>query len=122
MILVDTSVWVEHFRSGTVCLDTLLNEGQVLCHSFIIGELACGNFRNRAAILGLLQDLPALTCAEDHEVLHFIEMQGLMGKGLGYIDIHLLMSALLARVPLWTLDRRLHEIACKLLPEIHPNH
>jgi predicted nucleic acid-binding protein len=116
MILVDTSVWVEHFRHGAIGLDTLLNEGQVACHPFTIGELACGNLKNRETILALLQDLPTVSCAEDHEVLQFVEMKNLMGKGLGYIDTHLLLSALLARVPLWTLDKRLHGIARKLLP------
>ncbi len=116
MILVDTSVWVEHLRRGGIGLDTLLIEGQVVCHPFVIGELACGNLKNRVAILGLLQDLPLVSGVEDYEVLHFIEAQHLIGKGLGYIDIHLLLSALLASVSLWTLDRRLSGIARKLLP------
>jgi predicted nucleic acid-binding protein len=109
MVLVDTSVWVEHFRTGTIGLDKLLNEGRVLCHPFVIGELACGNLRNRSQILSLLQELPVAVPAEDAEALQFIDRHRLMGKGLGYIDIHLLMSALLSRVTLWTLDRRLHQ-------------
>jgi predicted nucleic acid-binding protein len=116
MILVDTSVWIEHFRSGSVELETLLNEGAVACHPFIIGELACGNLKNRAEILSLLKELPMASCAEDDEVLQFINDHKLMGKGLGYIDIHLLMSAMLTRVPLWTLDKRLHETSLTLLP------
>ena len=116
MILVDTSVWVEYFSSGTSELQALLNDGHVMCHQFIIGELACGNLKNRSNILSLLQDLPLAARAEDDEVMQFIEKHELMGKGLGYIDIHLLMSALLTRVPLWTLDKRLHEISLKLLP------
>jgi predicted nucleic acid-binding protein len=116
MVLVDTSVWVEHFRSGTVGLEALLKDGQVVCHPFIIGELACGNLRNRTEILPLLQDLPWASRAEDDEVIRFIDDHKLMGKGLGYIDIHLLMSALLTRVSLWTMDKRLHDVSLKLLP------
>ena len=116
MILVDTSVWVEYFRYGTSELKILLNDGDVICHPFIIGELACGNLNQRSRILSLLQDLPTAPRAEEHEVLQFIEENGLMGKGLGYIDLHLLLSALLNRIPLWTLDKRLHEIASKFLP------
>lgn len=116
MILVDTSVWVEHFRAGTPGLDTLLLDCQVLCHPFIIGELAFGNLKNRTEILSLLRELPMASCAEDDEVIQFIDDRKLMGKGLGYIDIHLLMSALLTGVPLWTIDKRLHEVSSKLLP------
>ena len=116
MILVDTSVWVEYFRSGSSELQVLLNDGDVLCHPFIIGELACGNLNNRSKILSLLHDLPTIAHADDPEVLLFIEKNGLMGKGLGYIDLHLLMSALLNRVSLWTLDKRLQAVALKLLP------
>lgn len=116
MILVDTSIWVEHFRSGAIGLDTLLSEGQVVCHPFVIGELACGNLKNRRAILALLQDLPAVPCAEGHEVLQFIEARQLMGKGLGYIDLHLLTAAMLGRAQLWTLDKRLQAMAKQLLP------
>ena len=116
MILVDTSVWVEHFRSGTIGLEMLLIDGQVVCHPFIIGELACGNLKNRTEILSLLQDLPMASRADDDEVIQFIEDHNLMGKGLGYIDIHLLMAALLTRIPLWTIDKRLHEVSLTLLP------
>jgi predicted nucleic acid-binding protein len=114
MVLVDTSVWIEHFRSGGVGLDALLNDGQVVCHPFIVGELACGNLKNRSVILSLLQDLPMAVRAEDAEILHCIDHHRLMGKGLGYIDMHLLMSAILARIPLWTLDRRLCEVTLEL--------
>jgi predicted nucleic acid-binding protein len=114
MVLVDTSVWVAHLRDGTIGLETLLNEGRVICHPFIIGELACGNLRNRGEVLSLLQALPMATWVEHEEVMHFIENYALMGKGLGYIDMHLLASAILNRVPLWTLDRRLKEVSSKL--------
>ncbi len=114
MVLVDTSVWVEHLRHGAIGLETLLNEGRVVCHHFIVGELACGNLRNRSAILVHLQTLPQAIPAEHKEVMQFIENYSLMGKGLGYIDMHLLASALLTKVPLWTLDQKLNEVAVKL--------
>ncbi len=114
MILVDTSVWVEHLRHGTVGLDTPLQDGRVCCHPFIIGELACGNLKNRAIILSLLQALPQAIWAEHEEVMHFIENYSLMGIGLGYIDIHLLASARLTQVPLWTLDKKLSAVAEEL--------
>ena len=116
MILVDTSVWVEHLRSGTVGLQALLADGGVLCHPFIIGELACGSLKNRTEIISLLHDLPMAARADDGAVMQFIETHKLMGRGLGYIDMHLLMSAMLTRVPLWTMDKGLHEVSIKLLP------
>jgi hypothetical protein len=116
MVLVDTSVWLEHLRYGTVGLETVLDEGNVACHPFIIGELACGNLKNRTEILTLLKNLPVADVANDDEVMKFIDDRQLMGKGLGYIDIHLLMSALLTAIPLWTVDKRLHELATSLLP------
>jgi predicted nucleic acid-binding protein len=114
MVLVDTSVWVEHLRSGNVGLENLLNEGQVVCHLFIVGELACGNLLNRSEILSLLQVLPLANHAEHEEVMHFIENYSLMGKGLGYIDMHLIVSALLTKVSIWTLDKKLKEVSSKL--------
>ncbi len=109
MILVDTSVWVRHLREGEPDLERLLSNGEVMCHSFIIGELACGNLRNRQEILSLLQLLPQAAPAKHQETLHFIEHNHLMGKGLGYIDVHLSASALLTGVPMWTFDKRLNE-------------
>jgi predicted nucleic acid-binding protein len=114
MVLVDTSVWLAHLRDGTVGLERLLNEGHACYHSFVIGEIACGNLMNRAEILGLLQDLPMAIHAEHVEVMRFIENHRLMGKGLGYIDMHLLASSLLTKTPLWTLDRRLNEASSML--------
>ena len=114
MVLVDTSVWVTHLRHGAIGLEALLNEGRVVCHPFIVGELACGNLRNRSEILVHLQALSQAIPAEHEEVMQFIENYSLMGKGLGYIDMHLLASAMLTKVPLWTLDKRLNEIAVKL--------
>ena len=107
MTLVDTSVWVSHLRDGNSKLEQLLNDGDVLCHSFIVGELACGNIKNRSEILSLLNTLPKADILDDEEVLMFIEKNNLMGKGLGLIDIHLLASTMLSEVALWTLDTKL---------------
>ena len=111
MILVDTSVWVEHLRGGLPRLATLLQEGKVLIHSWVIGELACGNLRNRADVLELLQGLPAAVVASDQEVLLMIEQDQLMGRGIGYVDAHLLASTKLSHAQLWTQDRRLVALA-----------
>lgn len=114
MVLVDTSVWVTHLRDGTAELEILLNDGQAVCHPFVVSELACGNVKNRDEILSLLQALDQAETAEHHEVMHFIEEHKLMGKGLGYIDMHLLASVLLTGIPLWTLDKRLAEVTASL--------
>ena len=111
MILVDTSVWVEHLRHGLPRLATHLQEGEVLIHPWVIGELACGNLRNRSQVLELMQGLPAATVASDAEVLLLIERDRLMGRGIGYIDAHLLASARLSHCRLWTQDRRLAGVA-----------
>lgn len=111
MILVDTSVWVEHLRHGLPRLATHLQEGEVLIHPWVIGELACGNLRNRSQVLDLLQGLPAATVASDAEVLLLIERDRLMGRGIGYVDAHLLASARLSHCRLWTQDRRLAAVA-----------
>jgi predicted nucleic acid-binding protein len=114
MVLIDTSVWVTHLRNGSPELETLLNNGEVLCHPFIIGELACGTLKNRTEILSLLQALPKSVQAAHEEVMQFIENYSLMGKGLGYIDIHLIASALLTNVTLWTLDKKLIEVSSEI--------
>ena len=114
MVLVDTSVWVVHLREGNAQLETLLNEGIVICHPFIIGELACGTMRNRVQILSLLQSLPMAETAEHSDVMQFIDHNRLTGKGLGYVDVHLLASAFLTGVPLWTLDKKLQQASAKL--------
>ena len=111
MVLVDTSVWVSHLRDGNNELASLLNEGRVLCHPFIIGELACGNLKDRAMILSFLQWLPMSIEAEHEEVLYFIENNRLMGKGIGYVDAHLIASAVLTGIPIWTLDKQLAQVA-----------
>ncbi len=114
MVLVDTSVWVGHLRKGNIGLEKLLNNGNVMSHQFVIGELACGNLKNRTEILTLLQALPMAPLAQHEEVMQFIENYRLTGKGLGYIDMHLLASSLLAGISIWTLDKKLREIASKL--------
>ena len=111
MVLVDTSVWVSHLRDGNAELANLLNDGRVLCHPLIVGELACGNLKNRAVILSFLQLLPMSIEAEHDEVLSFIENNRLMGKGMGYVDVHLITSAVLTGVPVWTLDKKLAQAA-----------
>ncbi len=114
MVLVDTSVWVSHFRNTERELVGLLNRGWVMCHPFIVGELACGNLKNRKVILSLLQDLPMAAMVEHQEVLAFIETQGMMGKGLGYVDVHLLASSRITGVPVWTLDSKMLRVARSL--------
>lgn len=114
MVLVDTSVWVSHLRYGNVGLEKLLNDGEVVCHPFIVGELACGNLKNRHEILMHLQSLPIAILAEDGEVLKAIENYQLMGKGLGYIDAHLIAAAQLTDIPLWTFDKTLEKVTKKI--------
>ena len=111
MVLVDTSVWVDHFRQGASLLGDLLTSGQVATHPFVIGELACGNLGNRAEILTLLSNLPSLKTASHAEALHLTETHSLHGTGIGWIDIHLLASAFLSHVPIWTRDRKLKGVA-----------
>lgn len=115
MILVDTSVWIEHLRSGDGVLTALLNGSRVLMHPFVLGELACGNLRNRAEVLALLQDLPCAPVSDDDEVLFFIDRHALMGRGIGYVDAHLLAAATLQdSARLWTWDKRLRTAADEL--------
>jgi len=115
MILVDTSIWIDHLRSGDTRLVDLLDRSQVLAHPFVTGELACGNLRNRSEILRLLNDLPQSPVASPEEALHFIEHNQLMGLGIGYIDIHLLAATALAEnAKLWAGDKRLEKAASKM--------
>ena len=111
MVLVDTSVWVSHLRESNSILEQYLNKGEVISHPFVIGELACGNIKNRSEILSLFGALPKSDTLTDEEVLFFIEKNSLMGKGLGLIDIHLLASAILSKSGLWTLDVKLRQEA-----------
>ena len=115
MVLVDTSVWIDYLRSEEPNLVYLLNENQVLVHPFVIGELALGDLRNREELLSLLGGLPETPVATDDEVLFFVERHRLMGRGIGYVDAHLLAAATLAgHMPLWTSDRRLLDVAAGL--------
>ncbi len=115
MILVDTSVWVDHFRRGDPRLVDLLERSIVIMHPFVVGEIACGSLNDRVSILELLQDLPAAAVAEGDEVLRFIERHALHGKGIGYVDVHLLASiALTERAKIWTRDKKLLLVAEKL--------
>lgn len=112
MVLVDTSVWIDHFRIGLRPLAELLDHNRVLMHPFVLGEIAFGNLRERRQTLQLMASLPNASKASDDEVLAFIESNRLMGAGIGFIDAHLLAAtALAADATLWTHDRRLHQTA-----------
>lgn len=113
-ILVDTSVWIKHLREGDQNLIRLLEQGLVASHPFIIGELACGAIKNRYEIIGLLNDLPSADILDHSDIMEFIENRKIMNKGLGYIDVHLLGSALVSETPLWTFDKALRKIANQL--------
>ncbi len=115
MVLVDTSVWIDHLRSKDDQLVKLLESNQVYMHPMVMGELACGNLQNRQLFLSLLKNLPCASEATHDEVLHHIEKNGLMSKGVGFIDLHLLASTLLTpHTSLWTRDSRLQKISQNL--------
>jgi len=114
MILVDTSVWIDHLRKGAPALAGLLEDGEVVMHPFVLGELACGILKNRGEVLQLLSDLPMAATATESEALRFIEDRGLMGRGIGYIDVHLLASTVLSATRLWTRDKSLAAVAADL--------
>jgi len=115
MILVDTSVWVDHLRRGDGQLVELLEADRVVVHPFVIGELALGSLRQREIVLDALHDLPLASVASDREVLDFIDRHRLQGAGIGYVDAHLLAAARLTPVArLWTRDRRLNTVAERL--------
>ena len=115
MILADTSVWIDHLRSEDLYFASLLDRSEILIHPMVIGELACGNVSSRAEVFGDLRLLPQVPVATDDEVLFFIEYHQLMGRGIGYIDAHLLAStAMSSPVQLWSNDRRLMDLATEL--------
>jgi predicted nucleic acid-binding protein len=115
MILVDTAVWVDHLRSGEPTLAALLEAGRVLGHAFVRGELACGQLRQRAMILSFLARLPQAAIATDAEATDLIERRRLMGRDIGYVDVHLLAGAMLTPgARLWTRDRNLAAVAQSL--------
>lgn len=113
-MLVDTSVWIEHLRHRQIGLISLLDRAEIQCHPFIIGELGCGSMIRRAEILQLLRRLPSVRVVQNEEVMTFVERHRLMGRGVGWVDVHLLASAKLENVLLWTADRRLAAIARSL--------
>ena len=114
MILADTSVWLGHLRQADAELQDCLLNGRILIHSFVLGEIACGNLHRRSRVLADLFELPFAAQADDAEVLSMIEEHRLYGKGIGWIDAHLLASARLTGCRFWTLDLRLSEIAHRL--------
>lgn len=115
MLLVDTSVWIDHLRQGVPALAQSLDDAAVVTHPFVIGELACGNLNNRREVLRLLSALPEAVAATHAEALAFIDRHRLMGRGVGYIDMHLLASTMLSReTRLWTRDKRLASLAAEL--------
>lgn len=112
MILVDTSVWIEHLRRGEPSLAVALEDGEVLTHRCVIGELACGNLVNRREILDLLEQLPSAREATHEEVMAMIDRRKLFATGIGYVDAHLLAAAALTPdARLWTRDKRLARVA-----------
>jgi predicted nucleic acid-binding protein len=114
MILLDTSVWLDHLRRGDALVVQVLESGQACAHPFVIGELACGNLKSRVQVIELLRALPQLSSAADDEVLYFIDRHKLMGRGIGYVDAHLLAATVIAAARLWTRDRRLRDVAAGL--------
>jgi predicted nucleic acid-binding protein len=114
VILVDTSVWVDHLRGRDRVLGAALEAGEVVCHDFVIGELACGRLSGRAEILQLLEALPRAPIVEHEEAIAFVERNNLAGIGIGWIDAHLLASARLAALELWTRDARLRSAALRI--------
>jgi predicted nucleic acid-binding protein len=114
LILVDTSVWVDHLRRGDAQLVDLLESNAVIMHPFVIGEIACGSLSDRAQMLELLHQLPSATVADHDEVMGYIERHCLHGKGIGYVDVHLLASTAISGAKLWTRDKRLRVVAQEL--------
>jgi predicted nucleic acid-binding protein len=115
VILADTSVWIEHFRRGDAEFGRLLDAGKILCHPFIVGELALGGMRQRLLLLGQLLRLPRCLVATDAEVLEFINRSALFARGIGYVDVHLLASLRITPgSSLWTFDKRLNRAAEQL--------
>lgn len=114
MILVDTSVWIDHFHHSDEDLKELLLSNQVCIHPFVLGELSCGNIRNREEVLSLLRTIRSIDLVLDEEVFILIEERKLFGKGLGFIDMHLLASVLIHHVPIWTRDKSLKLVAGQL--------
>lgn len=112
MILADTSVWIDYVRFGEPVFASLLSAEQILVHPFVLGELAVGSLKDRARFIETLRDMPRSMIALDDEVLRLIEQRSIFGRGIGYVDAHLLASLYLTpNTLLWTRDKRLHDIA-----------
>ncbi len=112
--LADTSVWVDHLRRDRHGLASLLEQDGVICHPFVVGELACGSLANRDRFLRLMSALPPAMVAEHEEIMRLVHDRRIHGRGIGWIDMHLLASSLLERCALWTLDKRLQAVATEL--------
>lgn len=120
MVIVDTSVWINHFNSSDLNLVALLESNRVLMHDFVIGEIACGSLKARVQKLELLNNLPRPAIADISEVLFFIERNKLMSKGIGFVDTHLLASASISKCKVWTYDKRLQLAAEQLKLSYQP--
>jgi predicted nucleic acid-binding protein len=114
VVIVDTSVWINHFNSSDLDLVLLLDSNRVLMHDFVLGEIACGSLKSRIQKLELLNNLPKPAIADISEVLFFIEKNKLMSKGIGFVDTHLLASASISKCKVWTYDKRLQLVAEQL--------
>ena len=114
MVLVDTSVWIDHLRMRDERMAAQLRRAEVIVHPFVVGEMALGELRRRAEVLLLLSRMPQAPVASHLEMLAFIDDRALRGRGIGYVDAHLLASALLLGASLWTHDKRLHAVALSL--------
>jgi len=115
VILVDTSIWIDHLRSGNAALVRLLDNSAVLAHPWVTGELALGNLSHRDEVIWLLSGLPQAALADNHEVLRLIDQEGLYGAGIGYVDAQLLAATRLTPdAKLWTRDKRLSTVTARL--------
>jgi predicted nucleic acid-binding protein len=114
-ILVDSSVWIDHFRSPVEPLVSVLHDGLVVIHPFVIGELALGSLKDRDAVINMLRNMPSIGAAADEEVMEMIEARRLFSRGIGFVDAHLLAAALIdGGTSIWTRDRRLLSVAEEL--------
>jgi predicted nucleic acid-binding protein len=114
VVLVDTSIWVDHLRKSNTGLVDLLDQAKVVMHPWVIGELACGNMKNRKELMLLFKALPSVEEASDEEVLQLIESKKLMGRGIGWVDVNLLATCLIGGVPIWTGDKNLRTVSAAL--------